>query len=413
MESYLFDRSQDTGSAEFQSGQALIKTLKHRFQTYGFRQVRTSTFEQYDLYDLVSGTVKRENMIKAIDQSGKVMVMRPDVTIPITRMMASSTTREARLFYVSHIFRQYPEASELEERLQAGVERFGSDRPETDAEVITLAAHGLQDLGFERFKIEMGHAGFFKAVMRQLDLAPAEREQLQMLVQSKNLADIKRFLADVNVPDDLAAILQTIPLLYGDPEDVLKRAEELALTPDMKAELADLHALNKLLQAYDAADAVVFDLGLINNMDYYSGVIFQGVVADYGKPVVMGGRYDRLADQFGAVLPAIGFAYETSYLADALRQENRLVSTAPSVDITLFYEPQEQINALRTANDLREAGYAVVTYPRGDSGHTAEDSSCTACFSPDGNWFDDQQTEQAFTDGQELQSLLHEAIGGA
>ncbi|MUV38622.1 Histidine--tRNA ligase [Lentibacillus sp. JNUCC-1] len=412
MQPYLFDNTRETESIEFQAYYGLISKLKHRFQTYGYKQVRTSTFENYDLYHSVSGTVKRENMVKVIDQSGEVLVMRPDVTIPITRMNALSLQAETRLFYVLNVFRQYQEAAELKERLQAGIEHFGNGTPETDAEVMALAIHALKDLGFKDFKVEIGHAGFLKVVMKQLDLNPNQKDHLTTIIQSKNLAEIQPYLSELNIPNDTREILQAIPLLYGDPQNVLKQVLRLPLTSAMQDKIQYLSTLYTLLEIYDVTDSVVFDLGLINNMDYYSDVIFQGFVAGYGKPIMMGGRYDQLAEQFGTALPAVGFAFEIDRLLKALKQNNAHIDhTSSKTDMVIFYSQSQQNSALKYASCIRNAGYSVITHLGEKHEGPADSSSTTAYFYQTGNQFYSKETIQRFTSASELLSLLKIAIG--
>src|SRR5699024_9946552 len=145
--------------------QSIITKLKKRFSTYGYKQVRTSTFETYDLYTQTNGLVNHNEMIKTIDPTGQVLVLRPDITIPITRQIASNETaltKELRYFYVLDVFRQSVNTTTNRESTQAGIEYFGNNNIEVDAEVIALAIHILRDLGFEQFKIELGHARFLQ-----------------------------------------------------------------------------------------------------------------------------------------------------------------------------------------------------------------------------------------------------------
>src|SRR5690625_247650 len=148
----------------------LIADLKHRFSLYGYQEVHSPTFEDYDLYASIRKTVNKDDMIKVIDRTGKVLVLRPDGTIPITRLTATDpgiNDSEQRLFYVFNVYREAEKGKK--ETTQAGVELFGNKRPEADAEIISLAVETLKEIGFENFAIEIGHAGFFKELIGKAD----------------------------------------------------------------------------------------------------------------------------------------------------------------------------------------------------------------------------------------------------
>ncbi|OZU88997.1 ATP phosphoribosyltransferase regulatory subunit [Virgibacillus indicus] len=365
MPPYIVDTNNGTSVEDFQIREKLLAKLKKRFTTYGYKQIRTSTFEYYDMYSTVKGTVNKDDMIKVIDSSGKVLVLRPDVTIPITRMAAVSKQDSLRLFYVLDIFRQSIEQADTKENTQAGIEYFGENTSENNAEVLMLAIHTLKDLKLPNFKIEIGHAGFFKALIAEASLSQTEMDQLLALIQSKNIAEIELFLSELSINNDVKRAIQSIPMLYGNPTDVIRQAEEIILNEEMQLLLENLREVYEVLKNYGAEDSIVFNLGLINHMNYYSGIIFQGFADSVGKPVLMGGRYDNLGKQYGAAVPAIGFAFDVDLLLHALTRQEAFPDQAPSADMIIYYEKEKQKNALTTAFRLRSEGYQVLTFLTG------------------------------------------------
>ncbi|MGM8212518.1 ATP phosphoribosyltransferase regulatory subunit [Virgibacillus sp. W0430] len=348
----------------FQIRKALMDTLANRFSTYGYKQINTPTFEQYDLYANMNGTVNHDEMIKTIDNTGKVLVLRPDITIPITQQIASKSkhlNEEYRYFYILDVFRQLVDQSGNKESTQAGVECFGNPSIEVDAELIALAIHSLKDLNISHFKIEIGHAGFFKQLVRELKLNPQDLSELKQLIQAKNIPEIAPFLDRLAVDTQLNQAVQEIPLLYGDPKEVIERARKICCTIAMEEKLDELANMYQILEDYNVQDHLVIDLGLINHMDYYSGIIFQGFIENVGKPVLMGGRYDKLADQFAASLPAIGFAFDINGLLTGTNKQVDLPTLTN--DFTIIYENNVQKEALRIANDLRGENFTVLSYP--------------------------------------------------
>lgn len=343
----------------------LIRKLRTRFATYGYEQVHTPAFEDYDTYASIQKTVNKDEMIKVIDRSGKVLVLRPDGTIPITRLTALDREingSEQRLFYIFNVYGEQNSNGTNKESTQAGVELFGNKRPEADAEVIALAVHTLKEIGFDNFKLEVGHAGFFKELVDQANLAENELQQLQELIQSKNLAEMEPFLKQLQIRDELQEALYAIPLLYGNPQAVLEETKAIIKNERMQEVLNNLKDVIEVLTDYDLLEHLTLNLGLINNMHYYTGVIFQGFVENIGKPVLMGGRYDQLAEQFGKAMPAIGFAYKVDVVLEALKQ-HQLIKDDNNPPLQIYYVPEERRNAFSAAKLLREQGYAVITKP--------------------------------------------------
>lgn len=348
---------------DFKRREDVITILKKRFTTYGYEQIAIPTYESYDLYTSIQGTVHRHDMVKIIDQSGEVLVLRPDVTIPIMKKIVDDTTGnhvESRYFYSLNVFRHSFGSGYDKERTQAGVEHFGDDSIEADAEMIALAIHSLRDLSFEDFKIELGHAGFFKELIDELDLTMTELKELKRLIQTKNVIEIDPFLSQLHVSPSLKQAIQTIPLLYGNPSDVLKRALGIAQNKRMNNKIKRLLNIYDLLKAYGFEKYIAVDLGLINHMDYYSGIIFQGFVNAIGKPVLMGGRYDQLARQLQTLIPAIGFAMDVDRLLSGISPKDY---NEQPIDVIITYANDQRQIGLTLAYTLREQNYRVLTLP--------------------------------------------------
>src|SRR5699024_2929641 len=208
----------------------MIEQIKDRFMTNGYDEIYTSTFEHYDLYAKMNGSVNRREMIKTIDNNGNVLVLRPDITIPITQQLAinnQSLIEDLRYFYVLDVYRQAETTNEYIESTQAGIEYFGHDSPEADSEIIAVAAHMLQDFRINEFKIEIGHAGFFQKIIEKIDVQEDDIEQLIHLIQAKNVAEIELLLRELAIDEDLKTIIVALPFLYGHPETVLEKARRL------------------------------------------------------------------------------------------------------------------------------------------------------------------------------------------
>ncbi|MFC5590611.1 ATP phosphoribosyltransferase regulatory subunit [Sporosarcina soli] len=393
--------------SENEKFERIIKTIHKRFTTYGYKRIKTSAFEQYDLYTKVNSSINQNEMVKVIDRTGEVLVMRPDVTIPITRELAQnfpSLASELRYFYVQEVFRQQIDRNESIESTQAGIEYFCQSSPESDAEVIALACHTMKDLGFLDIKIELGHAAFFQEIIQKLLLTEQQIDQLRALIQAKNVVELGPYLASLDVDREIRDIIEQIPFLYGNPEEVYERIKGVVLSQEMQETLDYLMAVYDILKMYGLDQYLIIDLGLINHMDYYSGVIFQGYVEKFGKPVLMGGRYDRLGDEFGAKLPAIGFACEIESLVKAT--ESRDISSRSLIDVKIIYETTQLAEAIAIANELRERNYSVVSLPVRKEQEIRQGSVCTIRLETEKNALFYKEKTIYFKDLNELVDLL-------
>ncbi|WP_152656121.1 ATP phosphoribosyltransferase regulatory subunit [Oceanobacillus sp. CFH 90083] len=339
---------------QFAKKRHVIHKLTNRFTKFGYQQVETPVFEDYDLYNDVQGTVNTADMLKLIDPSGKVLVLRPDATIPIARHYTNlqENVVSGRLSYVLDIFR-----STLEERsrTQAGVELFGERTPEADAELIALAVTSLKELAIPSFKIEIGHATFYKELLREANLNVMQQKQLDQYIQSKNISEIVPFLKDLSLDAFLIEKLRKIPMLYGDASFVIEEAENIITTDRMREELDYLSKVYQLLKDYQVDSYISINLGLINHMNYYSGIIFQGFAEGLGQPIMMGGRYDYLSRSFNREMPAIGFAFEVDLLVNLLSGD-----FSENAAIELRYETSERQRAFQLAEALRTANHTVI-----------------------------------------------------
>ncbi|MBO0601824.1 ATP phosphoribosyltransferase regulatory subunit [Sporosarcina sp. E16_3] len=388
----------------------IIKTINKRFTTYGYKRIKTSAFEQYDLYSKVKSSINQNEMIKVIDHTGQVLVLRPDVTIPITRELVENfpgLSSELRYFYVQEVFRQPFDKNESIERTQAGVEYFCDSSPEADAEVIALACHLMRDLGFSDIKIELGHAEFFNELVQKMPLTSLQIDQLKSLIQAKNVVEIGPFLQNLDIEDEVREVIERIPFLYGNPVDVSERTTGIVLTEKMQDTLDYLMDVYSILKMYGLEQYIVMDLGLINHMGYYSGVIFQGYVERFGKPVLMGGRYDELGNEFGARLPAIGFACEIESLVKAT--DSREVTSRFSIDVKITYADSQLEQAIAIANELRERNYSVLSFSAHKETVDPRQSVYSIRLEKDSNSFLYKDKVTTFTD---LKALLDLLVGG-
>ena len=322
--------------------------LVELFRRRGYTEVITPEVEFYDLFIQSGNPIPQEAMLKIIDRSGKIMVMRPDCTAPIARVAATKLKSQPlpqRLYYDQTVFRDRPaHAGSSREIAQCGVEMIGANGIKADLEMVAMAVDALRACDLERFHVELGHTGFFLALTTGLGLWGSQQEKMRALIEGKNFAALDQMLDDY--PDSPArAALRRLPYLFGGVE-VLDEAERLVGQNRAAAYLRELYGG---LEAAGYGAYVRFDLGMVHQIDYYTGLVFRGYAEGAGEAVLSGGRYDNLVGAFGRDAQAIGFAVDVDAVGACLTLE------APKLETVIHYGPGLLARALAAA-DSRPAG---------------------------------------------------------
>jgi len=323
---------------------ALVELFRRR----GYAEVITPEVEFYDLFVQSGNPMPQETMLKIIDRSGKIMVMRPDSTAPIARVAATKLKGmpfPQRLYYDQTVFRSgTAHEGGSSEIAQCGVEMIGAVGKKSDVEMIAMAVDSLRCCGVSRFHIEVGHVDFFRSLAGQMNMPEEEVEQMRVCIEGKNYALLNDLL-DPYSGQPAYSTLKRLPYLFGGVE-VLDEAELLAGRCD------SLEYLRKLYTELAAAgydDFVRFDLGLVHQIDYYTGVVFRGYAEGVGSPVLSGGRYDNLVERFGRRAEATGFAVDVDAVGSCLS------ASVPKLEVVVHYESGLLAQAL-AAVDSRPAG---------------------------------------------------------
>ncbi len=356
---------EDINAIQYEKKEWIQLKIKEVFKRFGYKQILTPTFEYYDLFSEIDSAIDTEDMYKLIDASGKILVLRPDVTIPIARMAATkykSINENLKFMYFTSVFRSSDfRAGGKREFVQAGVEYLGNSNPEADAEVIVTAINSLTHMGFENIHIDIGQTDYFKGIMNEIEIAPEIKNSIRQLIENKNFADLGILLDSLDIESTYKDLLMEVPYLYGDFEEIAQRANQRAMNDTMKKSAKNLLEIHKIIDAYGYKKYVFADLGLINHLDYYSGMIFKGYVGNFGTPILSGGRYDDLFKKFGKEVPAIGFGMNVDAMLEAAHQYEFIKEVEEEKDYLLLYDDLHCQVALRKSMELRASGYVVET----------------------------------------------------
>jgi ATP phosphoribosyltransferase regulatory subunit HisZ len=209
-----------------------------------------------------------------------------------------------------------PQRGQSREFLQAGVELIGSPAPDGTAEVLEVLCSALDAAGLETYRVGLGDASLYPSLLEAVGVPATARERILTELVDGDFVGVQREVEGLGLAPEDAELLLRVPLTRGGPEvlEGLSGALEQAVT--------GMRALHALLSP-NASQRIIFDLGLVRSLGYYTGAVFQVYDPAYGVPIGSGGRYDELLGQFGRPLPAVGFALNVERLHIALTGEER------------------------------------------------------------------------------------------
>ena len=347
---------------ECEAKRSIEQKMALSFRQNGYRPIQTPAFEYYDLYADGSGDISPEKLYKFFDPQGRLLALRGDITTSIARVMGTKYNgpMPARLCYVADAFRYNGSASSRSsEFTQAGIELIGDGSCEADAEAIMVTISALLAAGLEEFQIDIGQVEFFKGLAEQVGLDAEDFERIRTHIDFKDSVSIAQVAKKYDADAEIIDILCRMPYLFGNAE-VLEQAKSPKLNTRSAAALENLEQVYRLLCACGLEKYVSIDLGMLQSLDYYTGVIFKGVTYDVGFSVCGGGRYDTLIGNFGKDTSAVGIAIGVNRVLSALMRQKKTIVT-PKTD-ALMVMGADFAAAYALAQKLRGAGYCVENF---------------------------------------------------
>ncbi len=315
----------DIYNSEYDRKLDALYKLRQLIKTYGYMPISTPTFEYFDTFSKEVGTCPSNEMFKFFDRDGNTLVLRPDITPSVARAAAmyfADCDGPVKLSYEGNVFINYHSLQgRLKESTQAGCEYIGDSSCQADAEILTIVVNSLKEMGLKEFEIGVGHIDVVRGLVEAADLSDADEEKLLKLISNKNFFGAKDLLTSLSVSDSLVSLFDITGKIMNSPkewEEALSKAKKYKKVYDALEYLTKLY---NILDENGVMDYISFELGMISEYKYYTGIIFSGYSYGVGEPLVKGGRYDSLLSHFGKDAPAIGFAITVDQLMLALERQ--------------------------------------------------------------------------------------------
>lgn len=338
-----------------------IYSLRALYKEYGYSLYKVSRFEEYDLYAKNKSFLVSQNILSFTDTNGKLLALKPDVTLSIIKNIPDRDTRTHKLCYNETVYRTSADSDGFREIMQTGLECIGNIDTYSECEVIMLAMKSLSTVSAD-YILDISHMGLIDGLLSEAGVDDGQKGELIRLIESKNIYAIKSLCDKLGIAEDMQSKICFLTELYMPIDKALDRIKDIVTGEKMSGAYLSLVEICESMNEYGLCDRLYLDFSIVNDVNYYDGLCFKGFINGIPDSVLSGGRYDKLLSRLGKVSGAIGFAV---YLDRLERFEGDIAEY--DVDAVLIYGKGESISRINEARKkLSEGGKRVLV------GHTPD-----------------------------------------
>ena len=316
----------------------VIFNLRSIYEKYGFSRFKMSKFEEYDLYVKNKDFLISDSVITFTDTNGKLMALKPDVTLSIIKNSKKTGMGIQKVYYDENVYRVSSGTHSFKELMQVGLECIGDIDNYCVSEVLLLACESLKSISPVSV-LDVSHLGIISAVMDKMDISSQVRIDVMRCIGQKNIHEMKNVLLSASVDNVLVELLSKVVSLYGKPSVVLPRLQDV-LGEEFAQQIEELKAITDAVDS----DILRLDFSVVNDIDYYNGIVFKGFIEGVPEGVLSGGRYDRLMKKMNSKMGAIGFAVYLDVLERILDIPRKY-----DADVVLLYTDKDALKVVKSA----------------------------------------------------------------
>lgn len=319
-----------------------VFALRALYNRYGYAQYKMSKFEEYDLYARNKDFLISDSIITFTDRNGKLMALKPDVTLSIVKNTAHRPAGLQKLYYNENVYRVSKGTRAFREIMQVGLEAMGDVDRYCIMEVLMLAAKSLKCISEEAI-LDVSHLGLLSEFLASIGIRPEETSRVLQYLGEKNLHELSAACRANGIAEENIALLTQLATLSGPVHQVLTQAELLLKGRVNDNLLADYIRILSALADTEIGDALYMDFSVVDDIHYYNGIVFKGFIQGLPTAILSGGQYDKLMTKMGRKDRAIGFALYTDLmerLAPAPQQYD--------VDTVLLYDENTDLKRLQS-----------------------------------------------------------------
>ena len=334
--------------------ESTVFALRSLYSKYGYSQYKMKKFEEYDLYVKNKDFLISDSVITFTDTNGKLMALKPDVTLSIVKSSKDIKGYVEKLYYNENVYRVSKGTKTFKEIMQVGLECIGDIDGFCISEVITLAGKSLKAISSQSV-LSISHLGILSAVLDSASLRADLKSEIIKCISEKNTHELKNICTQNNIDDKTTKLIEAIISIYGNIGAVLPRLKALSTEVNYQAAVAEFENVLSLVADEEVRDMLQIDFSVVSDAKYYNGIVFKGFVEKVPNSVLSGGQYDSLMKKMSKKSGAIGFAVYLDML-DPLKCDGDDYEQ----DIIVLYDEKDDISSLKSyVNDLIAKGNRV------------------------------------------------------
>ena len=321
----------------------IIYNLRSLYGSYGYLPFKMSKFEEYELYVKNKDFLVSDSVITFNDTNGKLLALKPDVTLSIIKNGQDEKGIKQKVYYSENVYRISGSTRQFKEIMQTGLECIGDIDLYDVFEVVSLAAASLGTIS-KSYVLEISHLGILSSLLDSINLDKDFQSSVMACLEQKNAHELKTICDEYEVEGEGAQLLCDFVSIYGKADTVLEKLYSLNVSPAFKCAVDELSTLIALLDKTEYKDKISLDFSIVNDMNYYNGIVFNGFIEGVCETVLFGGRYDKLLNKMGRKSKGIGFAVYVDLLEDFGAEKRGY-----DVDVLIVYDRStdvERLNAL-------------------------------------------------------------------
>lgn len=328
--------------------------LRGLYEQYGYKKYKIGKFEEYSLYATNRDFLAGDKVLTFTDLDGRLLAMKPDVTLSVINNTKATKDKSEKLYYIENVYRENKENHAFKEINQMGLEYVGKINRHSILEVIVLAAKTLKTINTD-YLLEISHMHFTVHLLEALKLEESVYLEVLNNIRKKNVTGLTQAAMKAELDSKTIDLLCQLPFLYGEMSKIIKKARTMALTEEMNRDIDELEKYCSALKSLGYSKNIQLDLSMVNDIDYYNGIVFRGYIRSLPGCVLSGGQYDKAMRLFKKDAGGIGFAV---YL-DELNKGEMVPSKYDADAILLYNENEPMASVIKAAKSLQKEGMSV------------------------------------------------------
>jgi ATP phosphoribosyltransferase regulatory subunit len=331
-----------------------VYKMRELYGSYGYLQYKVSKFEEYDLYAKNKSFLVSDKLLTFTDTNGKLMALKPDVTLSIIKNVVANEKASYKVYYDERVYRTTASGDGFGEIMQTGLESIGNIDAFAQSEVVMLAMKSLEGIS-EDYLLDISNMSFLEGLLESAGVDADVMPDFLALIGSKNVPAIKMLCSKCGISEENTDRICKASSMYLPIKSALDAIKPLLDGEKMQVAYDELYELYLILSSYGLTDKLYVDFSIVNDMNYYDGIIFKGFINGIFDSVLSGGRYDRLMEKLGKKMGAIGFAVYLDQLERFGASDDGY-----DVDVLLLYNDDTPVSKVISAvNRFRADGKSV------------------------------------------------------